>query len=167
MNHNYLVLLVVLYAQTGLSAETNNLFSAAISGNIERVKSILSEGTNVNTQTDIGRTAMMAASFNGNIRVIRLLLAYGADVNLADNLGTTALMDAVMFGNETLVNLLITAGADITAQDKQNVSVIDKAKKTTHDHIVKLLEKEITKLEEKAAAEKAETDSESEETKEK
>ena len=38
-------------------------------------------------------------------------------------------MDALVFGNEDIVNLLITAGADVNALDKQNVTVMARAKK--------------------------------------
>ena len=128
-----------------LSADIDNLFSAAILGKTERVKSILADGIDVNGKTATGRTAMMGASFNGNVRVARVLLSYGADVNLADNQGSTALMDAIIFGREELVTLLITAGADVTAADKQNVSVLEKAKKTQNDNIVTILETIIAK----------------------
>ncbi len=133
------------------SASINELFSAAIFGKTERVKFLLSEGTDVNGVTGTGRTAMMAACFNGNVRVVRILLAYGANVNIVDSLGSTALMDAVVFGSEELVELLITAGADVTIKDKQNISVIEKAKKTKYDNIVKILEKSIATKEEKRA----------------
>jgi len=144
---------LLFVSHPGFSAEFNNLFSAAILGKTERVKSLLADGADVNGKTATGRTAMMAASFNGNVRVVRILLAYGADVNLADNLGSTALMDAVVFGSEKLVKLLITAGAEINAVDKQNVSVIDKAKKTDFSNIVKLLEKSLPPKEQDSATE--------------
>jgi ankyrin repeat protein len=132
---------LLIFAFPVYSADANSLFSAAMLGKTERVKSILSQGVDVNEKSTTGRTALMAACFNGNLRVVRILLAYGANVNLADNLGSTALMEAVTFGNEKLLNLLITAGADTTAIDKQNMSVLDKAKTTKHTHIVKSLEK--------------------------
>ncbi|MCK5828684.1 MAG: ankyrin repeat domain-containing protein [Methylococcales bacterium] len=136
-------------AQPVLAMDSDYLFSAAILGKTERVKSLLAKGVDVDAVTITGRTAMMAACFNGNERVVRLLLTYGADVNLADKMGITALMDAVVFGSEDLVKLLITAGANIDAFDKQNMSVIDKAKKTKYINIVKILEPLVTAVEEK------------------
>ncbi len=143
-----LITLLFLFSQAGFSVDIKNLFSAAIHGKTERVKSLLAEGIEVNGKTATGRTAMMAASFNGNLRVARILLSYGADVNLADNQGTTALMDAVIFGREELVRLLITAGADVLAVDNQDISVIEKAKKTKFSHIVAILEKAVVPKEE-------------------
>ncbi|MCF6252054.1 MAG: ankyrin repeat domain-containing protein [Methylococcaceae bacterium] len=133
-------LLPVFLTQSVFSADADNLFSAAILGKSDRVKSILADGIDVNGRTATGRTAIMGACFNGNVRVARVLLAYGADVNLADNQGSTAIMDAVIYGREQLVKLLITAGANVNAVDKQNVSVIEKAKKTHNDNIIKILE---------------------------
>ena len=163
---NLFLFMLLFLSHPGFSAEINNLFSAAILGKTERVKSLLADGVDVNGKTATGRTAMMAASFNGNVRVARILLAYGADVNLSDNLGSTALMDAVVFGSEELVKLLITAGADIYAVDKQNVSVIDKAKKTDFSNIVILLEKAAPPKENDSATEDSvETEENSEITK--
>lgn len=146
-------LLLVFPPQAILAAESDYFFSAAIAGKTERVKSLLSEGIDVNVITSTGRTAMMAASFNGNIRVVQILLAYGASVNLADNQGSTALMDAVIFGNKALVKLLITAGADVNAVDQQNISVLDKAKKTKYSNIVKILEPLVTVIDEETEGE--------------
>ena len=122
-------LLILFSSQSVFALDGDHLFSFAILGKTERIKSLLADGVDVNTVTATGRTAMMAASFNGNIRVVKVLLAYGADVNVVDNMGSTALMDAVIFGNEELVKLLLTAGANVDAVDKQNISVLEKAKK--------------------------------------
>ena len=130
-------LFLIFYSQSILALDSDRLFSSAILGKTERVKSLLADGIDVNAATVTGRTAMMAASFNGNIRVVRALLAYGADVNVADNMGSTALMDAVIFGSEELVKLLLTAGANVDAVDRQNISVLEKAKKTKYSNIVK------------------------------
>ena len=145
-----IILLLVFYATPTKSAESNTLFSAAIMGKTERIKALLADGMDVNSQTATGRTAMMAASFNGNLRVAKILLSYGADVNLVDNSGSTALMDAVVFGSEKLVKLLITAGANVSTQNKQNQSAIDKAKKTKYKNIVKILEEQAKSDEENA-----------------
>ena len=77
---------------------------------------------------------------------MKILLGYGANVNISDYLGSTALMDAVIYGSEKLVKLLITAGADVNAVGKNNISVVDKAKKTKNGNIVKTLEKEIASI---------------------
>jgi len=134
-----LILLWLMLPTMALSSPTDDLFTAAILGKIERVKFLLNEGIEVDGKTANGRTALMAASFNGNIRVVKLLLAYGADVNLADRQGHTALMDAVVFGNEALVKLLITVGANIEVVDLQKSSALDKAEKIQSPNIVKIL----------------------------
>lgn len=145
-----LLFFLLIISLSSFSAEVDPLFSAAIQGKTERVKSLLSDGLDVNGISSTGRTAMMGASFNGNIRIVKTLLSYGADVNIADNLGNTALMDAVFFGNEALVNLLISAGAVIDTVDKNGLSAIDKAKMTPLTKLIKALEKAQTEKTKKA-----------------
>lgn len=140
---NIFLYLLVFYTSVVQSADMTKLFSYAVLGETENVKLLLADNVDVNALTKTGRTAMMAASFNGNIRIVKILLGYGANVNISDHLGSTALMDAVIYGSEKLVKLLITAGANVNAVDKNNISVVDKAKKTRHSNIVKILEKEI------------------------
>ena len=62
-------------------------------------------------------------------------------------------MDALVFGDEDIVNLLIAAGADVNALDKQNVTVMGRAKKNAHDKVIKILEKAGAKDEAKGEAE--------------
>ncbi len=142
LRHIGLIIVLLLTWNINLSYanDFNQLFAAAVLGKSERVKFLLSEGVDVNSQTETGKTALMGASFNGNIRVVKVLLTYGADVNKKDNQGVTALMDAVMFGNEKLVEFLIMAGADTQAQDNQGVSVLERAQKTKSESLISLLE---------------------------
>jgi ankyrin repeat protein len=53
------------------------------------------------------------------------------------------------------VNLLIAAGADVNALDKQNVTVMARAKKTAHENIIKILEKAGAKEEAEVPIEEA------------
>jgi ankyrin repeat protein len=61
-------------------------------------------------------------------------------VNVADNLGNTALMDALIFGDEDIINLLVKSGANVNAQDAQKQPLLERAKKSNGENIVKLLE---------------------------
>ncbi len=124
----FLILLLSL-SSTAYAEDGKDLFAAAMMGKLERAEALLAQGVDVNSKTAGGRTALMAASFNGNVHIVKALLGYGADVSIADNSGTTALMDALVFGNEDIVNLLVAAGSDVNAVDKQNVKVMDRAKK--------------------------------------
>lgn len=64
------------------------------SGEIEKVKSLLAEGADVNVSGEDGVTALMAACENGHVGVAELLLTYGAAVNTQDKDGWSALMHA-------------------------------------------------------------------------
>ncbi len=136
-----LVWLAISFITSTSYAETKQeLFSAAIQGKQSRIQNMLAQGVDVNSTVSGDRTALMAAAHNGNYKTIQLLITYGADVNLSDKQGITALMDAVNFGDKKIVQLLINAGADINAKDAKNNSVLDRAKKTQHLHLIKLLD---------------------------
>lgn len=97
-----IISVVLFFPAVVFSAESNELFSAAVSGNIARLQTLLSKGIDINSKTESGRTAVMGASFKGNYRIVKALLAYGADVNIVDNNGSTALMDAMFFADERI-----------------------------------------------------------------
>jgi ankyrin repeat protein len=61
-------------------------------GNLEMVKLLIANGTDVNQKNFRGATALMAAAIDGAPSVVRYLLEQGADVNARDKDGTTALM---------------------------------------------------------------------------
>jgi hypothetical protein len=123
-----------------LKAESNELFTAAASGQLARVESLLAQGADVNAKNAAGRTALMAAAAGGNLRTLNKLITYGADVNLADGRGVTALMEAVIAGHEEAVHALIAAGADVQATDRAGVTVIDMAKRSGQTKMLSLLQ---------------------------
>jgi hypothetical protein len=104
------------------------LAKAAASGDLERVRSLLATGLNVNTYGyDHGATALGAAIANGQIETTKYLIASGADVNLPTEphgftpLATTveAESDAAQQCNQepstAILELLLAAGADPNA----------------------------------------------------
>jgi len=102
---------------------TEQLLSAAKSGDTETVKSLLEKGADVNAKGDIGTniffheaTALMWASAKGQTDTIKLLLDKGADINAENFIGSTALMWAAGHGDTNVVQLLLDKGADINAK---------------------------------------------------
>ncbi|WP_457332755.1 ankyrin repeat domain-containing protein [Rhizobacter sp. P5_C2] len=68
---------------------SNDLVWAASSGNLPRVKEMVSQKVNVNARAfDDGQTALIAAARNGRQDIVEFLVANGADVNLKDAAGT-------------------------------------------------------------------------------
>jgi ankyrin repeat protein len=115
------------------------LVSAAASGRVERLRSLLAEGVDANAKNTSGRPALLVAAFNGNRMTARTLLSAGADANAADSTGVTALMAAAAFGRIEVVELLIAAGADLELKDQAEETALAKAKRAGHLAVVERL----------------------------
>ena len=76
----------------------NALITAAMIGNLPRVKALLDARGDVNARDDNGGTALMAASEQGHLDVVRALLDARADVNARAGDGGTALTSASVAG---------------------------------------------------------------------
>jgi ankyrin repeat protein len=95
------------------SLATEQLVSAARSGDIETVKSLLKNAADVNAKDTNGITALMGAAVTGQTNVLELLLDKGADINETNTDGSTALNCAAMEGRTDAAELLLDKGADI------------------------------------------------------
>ena len=90
---------------------TGQFIRAARSGEIDKVRKFLAEGTDVNSKNRNEDTALMEACSTGQKEVVELLLAKGADLNAKDNYQQTALQWAAMKGQRTVEEVLKNAGA--------------------------------------------------------
>jgi ankyrin repeat protein len=116
-------LVLTARAETKVPAEredkpAKSLYQAAAEGDIEQVKSNLSQGADINGKDRGGRTALHRAAYEGRTDVVRLLIDRGADVNAKDGNQRTPLHSAAMHGDKKTVELLLSKGADINAKNK-------------------------------------------------
>ncbi|MBV2169103.1 MAG: ankyrin repeat domain-containing protein [Bdellovibrio sp.] len=81
---------------------------------------------------------MRAASNNADITALILKKNKGL-INKTNKLGETALMQSVRFGNNDSVKMLLKAGADVKAKNKEGLSALDIAKKSSNEEAIKLL----------------------------
>jgi len=95
-----------------------SIHEAANEGNIEAVKQHLAAGTDVNVNTNLGRTPLHCAANGGHKEIIELLIAEGADVNAKVEGAGTPLHYAARWGHKEVGKLLIAAGADVNAKNK-------------------------------------------------
>jgi ankyrin repeat protein len=97
----------------------NNIIKLTRNNDIEGVKKMIAEETDINIQDKDGRTALMEASEYDRIEIIKFLIEEKANLNIQDKkYGWTALIFATFWGRFEIVKLLIEAKADVNIQDK-------------------------------------------------
>jgi ankyrin repeat protein len=106
------------------------LMRAALAGDVELAKLLMSHGADPNILSKDRETTLMAACGTGfingyhrqrtpaeRLELVKLLVEKGQDVNAADNYGITPLMVAANLGDLEVVKYLVSKGADLSAHD--------------------------------------------------
>ncbi len=68
------------------------LLEALRKGDLELVRELLGQGSDVNARDDLGRTVLMYAAEGGNLDVVKFLIDEGGDVNARGKYDQTVLM---------------------------------------------------------------------------
>ena len=92
---------------------------AVMQGDLEKVKSEIEAGADVNTIWDKRSTPLMYAMYSKNMDVIKLLVEKGADVKLKTEKGGTALTSAAGVGDTIICDFLLKKGAEIETVDNE------------------------------------------------
>ncbi|CAM9468162.1 unnamed protein product, partial [Discosporangium mesarthrocarpum] len=92
--------------------EDEEIFDAASSGDISKLKNLLEGGAKVDVQDEEGRTPLHFACDRGQAAVVALLLDLGAGVDSRDVDGLTPLANAVTCEHLEVVNLLVRGKKD-------------------------------------------------------
>jgi len=116
------------------------IYLAAKEGRLEKLKSLIASGADINAVNTHGRSALMGAVYVRNRRIVRELLLEGANVNTVDAQGRSALMIAVTTGDHEIVQMLVDAGADISMEDKNKNTAITLAERRKDKKLQKLLD---------------------------
>ena len=114
---------------------------AVVDGDIARVKTLLSEGADVNSKNRMGWTLLHTAIRNKRKEIVTLLIEKGADIKAKDNRGRTTLHFAVESGQKDIVELLIAKGVEINVMDGRADNALSLAKKNNQKEIADLLVK--------------------------
>jgi Ankyrin repeats (3 copies) len=96
---------------TPISAD---LVTAIRNANLQVVRKLLIDGTDVNARDAEGNTPLILASFYANPECVELLAYKGGDVNAANNAGATPLIRAATDYEKTRV--LAAAGAKVRCE---------------------------------------------------
>lgn len=124
------------FAQT---TQTKSLHQATVSGDIERVKELLTKGADINLKNRQGWTPLHAAVWNQKQEIAKLLIEKGADVNIRDRTSRTALQFAADTGQKEIVELLLAKKADVNTVSARAENALTLAKKKGHKEIADLL----------------------------
>lgn len=115
-----------------------SLHVASIRGDVLKVRTLISQGADVETTDYAGWTPLHEAANRGQVSVARELLKNGAKVNVAGMDGVTPLHDASVNGHENMVALLLRYGANPNLKTSSNKTAMDLA---SSSKVIQLLSK--------------------------
>ena len=115
------------------------ILEAAETGDLEKVKSLIESGADVNIKNNGGWSPLYMAAAGGHLDVVKLLIAKGANVNTSNNFGWTPLHATVISGHQGIVELLLAKGANVNAKRIGGWTVLHQAVAGGNRDIVELL----------------------------
>lgn len=86
--------------------------AAVTYGNVQTARTLLAQGTDIDSRDRYGQTALMLAAHSGHREIVETLIAHRADLNVTAKFGLSALMLAIVAGHAETAILLAKAGAD-------------------------------------------------------
>ena len=119
-----------------------NIFDAAILGNMKEVQKFLDEGVDINSIDEHGDSVLSHALLSDEIKseMIEFLLDKGANINFKNNDGTTPLILAFREDKPLkIIKLLLERGANIDEKDEDENTVLILATYENDIQLVKLL----------------------------
>jgi len=133
------LLLTSLAINTAFAQRQKSLDQSVVDGDIERVKSEIAAGVDINKTNRMGWTLLHIAINKKHTEIAQLLIEKDADVNIRDNRGRRPIHLAVETGQKAIVEALIAKGADLNAMDSRADNALTLARKNNHEEITELL----------------------------
>lgn len=115
------------------------IWSAAMDGDLARVKSLFQKGTHPNLKDAAGYTALHYASRSGHLAVCKCLLENGACASPQTPGGATPLHRAAYCGHLDVAELLLHHRANPMLCDDDGASPLHKAAEKGHKDVCQLL----------------------------
>nr|XP_033774349.1 ankyrin repeat and protein kinase domain-containing protein 1 isoform X2 [Geotrypetes seraphini] len=108
-------------------------------GNVEKVKLVLMQGANVNSQIVSGHTPLALAVQNKFLEICSILIEHGASVNLPDEDNWSPLHFAAQIGDDRIVRLLLDHQADVDAREQDGWTPLHLASQNGFENVVRVL----------------------------
>ena len=119
----------------GRKQDTNTIFYAAKTGNIDRIKQFLAKKVDINGFDGGGTTALSHAVLAGKTEAVGFLIAQGADPNLSNRDGNTVLHGAAFLGRHQIAQILLDGGAKPNARNNKGETPLDSCSAPWSDQI--------------------------------
>lgn len=119
--------------------EDERLCAPSMEGDVERVRLLLSEGSDVNARDAYCGTALHAASSFGHVAVVELLLSKGADVNARTVRLGAALHIVSQSNRPDLAKMLLDRGANVNIRKNDGSTALHEASFMGNFEMVRLL----------------------------
>jgi len=118
---------------------SDEFFRAAEKGQVDKLRSMLAQGVDVDVRRNDGSTALHWAVMRDQDKVVRLLMDAGADPLLLNRNGISPLFLAAQNGSRDVVQLLLSAGADPNTLSGSGETILMTAARTGKTDVVELL----------------------------
>ncbi|XP_011825069.1 PREDICTED: ankyrin repeat domain-containing protein 39 [Mandrillus leucophaeus] len=122
-----------------LRTVSGRIWSAALNGDLGRVKHLIQKAEDPSQPDSAGYTALHYASRNGHYAVCQFLLENGAKCDAQTHGGATALHRASYCGHTEIARLLLSHGSNPRVVDDDGMTSLHKAAERGHGDICSLL----------------------------
>lgn len=119
-----LILSAVLLIAAATNAQTITLHIAIQQGDVNKVRTMLQNGEDVNRRDRMGNTALGLAAFYDHQEIARMLSEYGANIDGTDKHNNTPLIICAIKGHYKLARYLIEQGAYIDHDGKDGQTAL-------------------------------------------
>ena len=121
---NILFVFVLLITAASVNAQTITLHIAIQQGDVNKVRTMLQNGSDVNRQDRMGNTALGLAAFYDRQEIARMLAEYGANLDGVDKHYNTPLIICAIKGHYEVARYLVEQGAYIDHEGKDGQTAL-------------------------------------------
>lgn len=122
-----------------MSNLSQELIQSVASNDLELVKILTQNNSDLDIQDRKGQTALMQAVYGKNIAAAKILIEAGANVNTKDETGNSPFLLASAMGLYEIVALCLANGADFSIYNRFGGSALIHAAGKGHVEVVRLL----------------------------